>query len=189
MAFEQGPGSIWFRQLSPEVEVEWAGWRATLIQLQSRGWDIAVEENHMERRYGLYIKHREAGVVGYGEFTDDLRRFFRHDGGMMYRGPHLFVRMKVANNIHLPSSMMPSIEYGHAIDARPSFVEEPIESLRHAKVFRSVDPKPEQEILLKEPTLMEILELALEKQEPEQQRIRNNIVRESELKANLRLVV
>ena len=179
-----------FRILSPATEVHWAGWRSHLHELYQNGWDVSICEDHMRRRYRVYLKHQKWDVVGIGEFDPhEMRRYISND----HRGigepfkAYLNVACKIAHNIHIQDHWEP--DWTSPINPIPTVCQEPIRSLKDCKIFATMDLKPEHEIIVKEPTMQEILQMALEKQEPEQERIRAEMIRNSKLKANLRMVI
>jgi len=183
----------WWRELSPEVEVVWGGWVTTLSSLHHHKWEIAVEENFMARRYTICIRHKQWDCVGWGEFDHEIMRFLRPTPESSCYGnrPRLQVGMKIGYNIFLMETA-PNPAYTRLVDPCPAYEDMSISkvSIKDLRVFRDEDPPiAEHEVFVKEPTVAELLQLALEKQEPDQIRIRNEMLRrKSILKMNVRMV-
>lgn len=116
----------------------------------------------------------------------------RHDPRGM--GIRLKVGMKIGYNIFLMEPI-PNPEHTCLVNPSPAYENMAVYngrkiSIKDLRIFRNEDPPvAEHEVFVKEPTVAELLQLALEKQEPEQARIRGEMLRkQSILKMNIRMV-
>lgn len=188
---------MYTRIVSPEMKVYWHGWQSDLATLQYHGWNISIEESIRERRYRVYIQHKNANCYGIGNIPErEIMRYYRPiDVDDIYWNNHMHnsfandisVQIEIAQNIYLQNYNMPNFKDIQAIDAMPRYeVIENNMSLRDMRIFAPLEPA-EQEIFLAEPTMEEILQMALSRQEPRQEEIRQRILKDARIKANLRL--
>lgn len=69
------------------------------------------------------------------------------------------------------------------IDFRPQMVEQEIKSLNDLAHFATIAEEAKHEVYLHEANIDQILEMALQRQEPEQDRIRQEMLRNQELRS------
>ena len=188
--------------LSQPVRIYWAGWETDTYRLQAEGWEISAQEDIQRRKMNIALRHADSGMRGFceGMDWDYFRNMERQQQmGMMDSRNLPTFHAQLASDIivnHPGAMMSEDIPY-HAIDARPMMQNlnmegKSVDSFAH---FRRIE-KPSDEIYLRKASMAEILEMALQKQEPKQEEIRQQMVRDNELKvmrtsqlrANLRLV-
>lgn len=189
------------RLLSDPIELYFCGWKSDTYTLQDNGWEISVKEDFQCRRMALALRHKASGLRGLSDTLDwDFYRFrMSRDpryskNGVRERYP--IFNCRLASDIIIQhKDIGPDIVEFNPIDARPMFASSVINSLDDLSHFRKIEV-PGNEIFLKNASMQEIMEMALSRQEPAQERIRKQMVRDEELqvmrnsklKANLRLV-
>lgn len=177
--------------LSHPIRIIWAGWETDTLRLQENGWQLSAQENMHNRSMSIALKHSKCKVKGItSESNFDYFNFDSH----YLRNIVLKARlasdfMGVIRNIDQKTAFNP-------IDAYPSFVETKRNYLEDFAHFRKINTNAE-EIFLKKASMSEILQMALEKQEPNQEKIRKQLLyreemqeiqRDSKTQAVLRLV-
>lgn len=189
------------RLLSQPVNVRWLGWETDTYRLQEAGWELSAQEDISRQRMNILMRHKEANIRGMCEAMD--WDYFRNERSGYDNNPHSMrntstfgarLAMDFIVNHHQAGM---SFDNFNPIDARPMYQEITMErrSLDDLAHFRKLE-KPSDEIYLRKASMAEIMEMALEKQEPNQDRIRKKMVRDNELqvmrnsqlRANLRLV-
>lgn len=170
------------RIINNPIKLYWAGWETDTLSLHREGWQISAEQDLMRNTMRIAINHPKAEIKGMTEVNDfDYRRILDMglSGPVLHTvlsfstlGKNVFVRgVGVSNNFDF-----------HAIDPRPKYVEEEIRELKDFANFETVFEVPKHEVYLHEANLQQILDVALQKQEPEQERIRQEMLRNEELK-------
>lgn len=169
------------RIVSPSVELHWAGWVSTTDKLQRNGWQLAAHEEPLDGRYSLALKHPEIGCFGYAEniLHDYMQGMYEYRMAKMME-----VRMRLERNFQfagysdMQSQFIP-------IDAMPRYeMVMDYQNLDEMNIFRKNNTKS-KEFYLEQASMDQILELALKKQAPTQDEIRERILREKDL-ANMR---
>lgn len=189
------------RLLSQPVRLHWMGWESDTYTLQNNGWEISSSEDMQYRRMAIAIRHQQANIRGMSDYLD--WDFFQHMDAQQRRGfqdPRSLPMFgcQLASEFRIEHRNMGTDENLYdfnPIDARPMMIDSNISSLDDLAHFRKIE-KPGDEIFLRKASMAEILEMALSKQEPDQQRIRKQMIRDqelsimrnSQLRANLRLV-
>jgi len=181
--FEYGQN---FRVVSPGIEVVWAGWRSSLYDLQCSGWQMAASEDPMGFGLIIYIHHPQIqGALGMGKLDRTSYRELTMPGFReMFRMNINFDKEEIFRTVH-------QAELSNAIDVTPRLEDMSVTtrtvSMKDFRIFQPIIDSPE--IILKEASMDQILQLALEKQEPSQVEFREQTLRmASQPKAQLRLV-
>ena len=173
------------RFVNRPIKLWWGGWETDTFKLGQEGWQISAEQDIYRRKMRIAINHPKLQVQSITEMEDFMYEQFLHND--MYRGITLPVMLRfktMASEIYVDT-----IETGtsmSAVDFRPQMIENKVRSLGDIANFQTIVEVPKNEIYLKEANINQILEMALQKQEPEQERIRQQILRDQELK-NLRM--
>jgi len=185
------------RLLSRPVEIYWAGWRTTTLDLAKAGWQLSVDQDIRHQRMALAMQleiDKRTFVRGIA-LSQPFSYYHMRSEHDSFNAPLVDVKLDFLGNyiqVHttepvklLPADPLPSISYG-AIHS--------LEDLAH---FKTVNPDTNQ-ILLEQASLDDVLSYALQRQAPNQERIRKELVkrkemeeyrRASDLRAELRLVV
>lgn len=186
------------RIISKPFKLYWAGWKTDTLSLQKEGWCISVSENHMMSSLRIAIKNDSLNIRGISNF--------------LYVEYERFLSQYVNNNFNIDINisvakmsmserifMIDQPEYEFIpIDAKPTSTQkycdfDDLILFKKVEVIENV-----KDIFLKDASMSEILRFALNKQEPEQERIRKEMIKrqelqnlepESKLKARLRLIV
>lgn len=187
------------RLLSPPMDFFWAGFRASSLDLQRAGWEIAVERSDYDMRVQILLYHRKLQAQGVSNYInyEVLENSVSAFGSG--RVP-IKTDLQLARDLYVPARM--SV---HAVDMRPLWAETSHQNLEMTSVasyFRTLQAAPpDKRIILDKLSMDEVLQLALKKQEPVQEKIRREMIKRreieemmkagempSELKAELRLV-
>lgn len=186
MAVVTNPGP---RLMSVPIDLYWAGWRTTTAELARNGWDISVREDYMRDAFQMVMqfKHGRGNTI-YGMTSAIPYRELVHAEAHMLQqmiGP-LMVRLCTELRIEVHTTSLEEWTFQPAEAAYPSLVEREIRSIKDLKLFKTIPQQKEiQEVIIDEPTLDEILELALEKQSPKQAEIRERMLKAEEYGAKL----
>ena len=181
------------------LQLEWLGWRSDTRTLQRNGWEFAetlipAYEGERECR-NFRFRHREANVVGATGGFDFHPHM--HPDDMQQRMQGLTLPCRLAHNIIYRTMEQSSMNFTSVdCDMRTAYRYAEHDGYK-ATYFRPID-NDARKIFLEKASLEDIMQLALDKQAPEQARIRKRMadrqerlkyVRPSSLGAELRLVV
>lgn len=158
------------------IDLEWAGWRSDTHTLQRHGWEFAESRNCNPYTLGedweLQMRHPGLGVAGMtGRQCIPTRQRMMHDWEHGNAPIHLHVDIGMPYMIQEHMSPIRMEESFIGVDTRPYYTEvrSPY-NLYHMPYFRPIGNS--KEIFLKEASVAEIMQIALDKQEPEQAEIR-----------------
>jgi len=187
------------RILSQPIRLFWNGWESSTYALQRCGWEISAAEDIERMRMGIAFRHKEMNIRGMSEMTDF--DFFESRHRDMYQSTdtnqhapkfNCKIAMDLIIQIHDASV---GVHPFNPVDARPTYAMQNIKAthLDDLAHFKRIDGN---DIFLKKASMQDILNMALEKQEPRQEQIRKQMIRReelevmkgSQLKAHLRLV-
>lgn len=172
------------RIISAPIVLHWAGWKADTYSLQSAGWQLSAEEDLQRREMRIAVHHPDGGLCGVSTIVDfDYWKYSMNnhhvpmpiDVGMQVKG--------MTKQILL-DRMSGSVSNFFPIDAKPRFTDVSMQrELMDLRKIAHFQPAPiaKHEVFLKEASIEEILEMALNKQEPTQEQIRKRIIKEQEL--------
>lgn len=171
-----------YRIFNQPIGLEWAGWRTNTLELGDCGWEISVDQDIRRDTMQIAINHPKLNMQGLTEIT----RFY-YEQMMRNRGfsgdynPTALVLNSFAREVQFRNIAGSPQRKFIPIDHRQIFEEKyQIKSLNDLAHFQT--RKPKHEIYLKEPSIHEILEMALSKQEPEQARIRQEMLKRDEIR-------
>jgi len=173
--------------LSNPVQLYWAGWKTDTYSLGQEGWQISAEEDPRSRSMRIAIRHPKAGISGISEIADFPYRSDFTNALIGNTAPTMLRFHDIHRRIYAEFMRYKGGFDFHAIDPRPSFVEREVHSIEDFAHFSKIGmEEPKHQILLKEASIQQILDMALQIQEPEQERIRAEMIRNRELQ-NYRL--
>ena len=155
------------------IPVSFLGFESTTLRLQQAGWQIAESYDPDRQETRLAIRHYNGRVAGISNTISrhslDTRVFCQRYGNPYLNEQPLIVELHIASVLNVCINGAPFPVF-RPVDASPRYEDISINDLWHQPYFRPIaDGK---EIYLKEASMDEILTMALEKQEPEQARIR-----------------
>ena len=177
------------------LQLEWLGWRSDTRTLQRNGWEFAetlipaYKKGRNCRHFRF--RHREADVVGAARGFDVHPHMNPDEVRHRMRGIRL--PCSLSHRLIIHEQVMNPLKY-IAVDCT---MRSKGYSVYNATYFRPID-NDARKIFLEKASLEDIMQLALDKQAPEQARIRKNMadrqerlkyIRPSSLGAELRLVV
>lgn len=172
-----------YRLISQPIRIHWMGWETDTARLAENGWDISVDQNLQHRSMEIAIrKNSERGQSIYG--MTEMKEFEYHRYLHNYH-PHEYVyplfKMLLAYEIIINERYVRAKEFS-AVNAHPSYMEvnnsmDRIENLIH---FQKIKQDTKQ-IILQRASMQEVLEFALSKQAPEQERIRKEMLKRQEM--------
>jgi hypothetical protein len=166
------------RLLSRPMGVEWAGWRTDTHRLQQAGWELAVEFEIYRHTYRLLMRHR---MMRLHALTDalSLENHIQRDYNLNLANVPVFNVIGVAPSIE--TLRVPDVSFTafQQIDAQPQMSMARVERVEDINIF-AVPLTRTQEILVDKAdmTVIEHLEAIKRLQSPEQQAIRERILRE-----------
>jgi hypothetical protein len=173
--------------VSNPVDVFFAGFRSDTLSLQRFGWQFAVEEDVMSRRMRIFMKNPNFAVYGVGYHEDT--HFLRTRSVMGSHGPVRdmpLIRMNIGSDFHIISNTEP-FELQNRIS--PVNMEPAYHTLNQYQVvlsklpiFRPLPKEDTPRIILEKASIQEILQIALEKQDPRQKEIRQRIMKDEEMR-------
>lgn len=157
--------------LSRPQHVAWAGWETDTLRLQQHGWQLTAEQNVMDQRLRLYLKHPDFNIYGLSEVMqyDFYRIQMRgtEDRPVTFHVYRMFTDMifSAIKDLDLKSIM--------SIDAQPQVIER--------RNFKSLDEQfhlfapaltRTEELIVDPKTVSGLLEEIRKLQEPELAAIR-----------------
>jgi hypothetical protein len=174
-----------YRLLSPPIEFYWAGWRADSRRLATEGWEFTIEENPMDWSYYVALRHEAARIKGIS-------------AQISHR--YLMDRSRIEQS-QKPIGPIP-VQLASDLKIDPGRVFHPVDMLNtkweSMDTLKTIDPvsidmffarqKPtpiDKQILLDQLSMDQVLKLALEKQQPTQERIRKEMLKRKQLKEML----
>lgn len=167
------------RLLSRPVGVEWAGWRTDTFTLQQNGWEIATEYEIRHDAYRLLLRHKMMRL--YAVSTSEHVEHFMSVTSPSYDPSRLPVFRICGVAPSIQSLQMPGIDFSafRQIDAQPQFTTHAVQRVEDMNIFATPLTRT-QEILIDKAdmTVIEHLEAIKKLQSPEQQVIRERMVRE-----------
>jgi len=183
--------------LSQPLRLRWMGWESNTYELQNNGWELSANQDIQNNKMTIAIRHKELKVRGLSDYIDF--DFFRQNS---YYDTSTTDQRYPIFGCRLASDLIIQIhDNTHAydfnpIDARPMYQKIESKSLDNIAHFRTLE-KTDNEIYLEPASMNDILNMALARQAPRQEQIRKQMVRRNELevmrnsqlKANLRLVL
>lgn len=163
---------------SPPCPVYWAGWESDTHKLQQFGWDLSIDHSPESRTMNIGIRHEKCGVYGFGSMIE--KRFAEEHRYMNVR--IAFKMEHVARDVCFETICPPSFNFV-PIDATPEWTQINFQRHRMSEmdIFKKVNPDIKS-IILNEVSLNEIMDLALQKQEPIQEKIRKRMLKDQEYK-------
>lgn len=167
------------QHLNRPVQLNWAGWETDTYKLGQAGWQISAEQDVEQNRIQIAINHPEAQVQG----ISTIEEFLFQD--MVRKNVHfvLPVTLKfetMSREIRITTIPASNINF-QPIDFMPKIMERKIQSLNDFANFTVLEI-PKNEVYLHEANIDQILKMALQRQVPEQERIRQEMRRQQELK-------
>jgi hypothetical protein len=165
-----------YRVLSAPVRLHWAGFETDTLSLARAGWDISAEQDVMNCRMRIAIRHELGGMYGLSEGIDWDYQMHAHCGPRPDRLPVVPLRM-VSQKIIIEAirGKVPTENYFamDPIDPFPQYVQSERKSLADLVHFASARARG---ILLPEASVQELMEQILKVQQP---------MREAEIKRDL----
>ncbi len=156
------------------LEVNFLGFRSDTFTLQRVGWQIAESRHPSQHSYdtnwSIAIRHPDHRMSGMsrGIPRDQILRWINRD--MRDREPAtLHFELAIQSMIHRAEEVSHHPMF-FPVDATPVYEEIRREELYDMPYFRPIDEG--KEIFLRKASVDEIMQIALDKQEPEQARIR-----------------
>jgi len=149
------------------LTLEWAGWRSDTATLQYHGWQFAEEVDQRFYRTRFRMKHPETQMYGQTESKGRLHMLSPHEL------KHIRMRCQLASDFIYESRQAPNY---YPVDTQPHW-----DNIQHYHRFRMGDApyfrtiEESADIFLKKASMEDILAAALSKQEPERDRIREEM--------------
>lgn len=170
-----------YRELNRPIRLEWAGWQTDTFRLGQMGWQISAEQDIQYNQIRLAINHPKMEVQGL-TMVDTF--YFRDisEGRVNSSLPVMLQFEIMGKQIYLKNMQDANVAM-HPVDWRPQITEMNIQSLSDFANFSTAGIEmPKHEVYLHEANIDQILEMALVKQEPDQERIRQEMLRGQELR-------
>lgn len=150
------------------LRIDFLGFRSDTYALQRAGWEIAEERSHYDHTFRIAIRHPAHKMSG---MSQPIRW---RAGYVPDRMRGLIVFMELAIQFMITKYEQPEHHpMFFPVDTTPAYetFEQPVlQDLYDMPYFRPIDEG--KEIFLRKASVDEIMQIALDKQEPEQARIR-----------------
>ena len=160
---------IEYRVLSEPAVVWWVGFRSDTLKLQQAGWELAADQDVMENRIRLLLRHRDMELYA---LTNDVEYGFRRDPRYDMARPPLEFRVVMASPQFQIQRVGHVVAAFQQIDAKPQWqTDVEIKTLDDFKIFATPLVRTE-EIIVDPLAVSQMLERIREMQVPEQERIR-----------------
>lgn len=161
------------RVLSEPCEVVWAGFRSNTYALQQAGWEIAAEEDFVEGRIRLMLRHQDMNLYAMSEH----RNFNFFQAAREYVRPPVFHVINAAPRIEVMRTMLSEPSFKQ-IDAMPQYATR-VDSIEDMGIFATPLARTE-EIIVEPADVYALLEQIRTMQAPEQAEIRKRERRRDE---------
>lgn len=151
------------------MAVHWLGWETDTYRLQQAGWELSVEELFDRNTMRLAINHPRARVQG----MSTRATWDYYGGGYAAFSDHerheAVLEMRVmGQQVLIEHSMMGPMDF-HPIDAQPSFTTSQRSTLEDLAHFQRAPVRSSKLLVLSDASVDQLLERALELQEPAKQ--------------------
>lgn len=173
--YNQGP-----RILSRPTKVFWDGWESDTYRLQEYGWQFSVEQDIQRRKMYVAMHNQKYPLSGMSDRMDC--DYYEHAFNNQAR--QLEIQMRISNNMrveHIPMRVDSSFSSFNPVDMVPRYDFSVSSGKLEDLVYFQLLNKDTKEIFLEKASMEDILQIALDKQAPDQARIRKNLVRQQEL--------
>lgn len=167
------------RFLNQPIKLRWAGWETDTYALGAQGWQISAEQDVILNRIRIAINHPEAQIQGITEMEQFLFRDIM-EGRLSPALPTMLNFKTLSHQIYV-NTMGHDVDFS-AVDFRPQIAEQEVKSLQDFAHFSTIAEVPKNEVYLHEANINQILEMALKRQEPEQEQIRQEMIKREELR-------
>lgn len=162
--------------MNQPIKICWAGWETDTFRLSKEGWEISAEQMSMHHEIRLAINHpklRVQGITHIAEWVfEDILRNSRH--AII---PTSLIMQSMDQVLYVQTMGRTNSFDFHPIDANPTYIERMISPLSEIAHFQRLEREvPRHEIFLHEANINQILEMALKIQEPDQERIRKDLI-------------
>ncbi len=177
MSWERNNPSI----VSMPIQLSWMGWETDTYRLQQNGWMISAQQDVATNRMQISFKHKDVGMYGLTD-VDEFDFMNARRNPEMLR--HLNYACKMGANLRISQRLHMNManECMIPIDANPQYTTIEERSLEDFAHFQKVNTDAKA-IFLQEASMDDILQLALEKQAPNQEKIRKQLVRRKEMES------
>ena len=169
------------RILNKPVRLNWAGWETDTYQLGRLGWQISAKQDVYRNTMGIAINHPHLQIQGISIVEEFLFRELM-EGRCAPRLPITLQFQTMAREVYINTVDSQEIGFS-AVDFQPTVCESRITKLEDFANFKTISEVPKNAIYLKEANIDQILQMALKKQAPEQDRIRQEVLRQQELQS------
>lgn len=169
------------RIINRPIPVRWGGWETDTYRLMEDGWVLSAYQDVHYNKMQLAMKHPKLNVQGISMLADfDYEALLN---GHTFTVPFFLKFKSFAEQVHVHTAGNISVNEFRPIDARPTYeAKHSISRLEDLANFPEIVPEvPENAIHLKEANMAQILEMALQRQEPEQERIREELLQQRDL--------
>jgi hypothetical protein len=168
-----------YRLVSAPIEIHWRGFRSDTVTLQRNGWKVTVKEDQYYRQLQM-IMHLE-GSDTYAISEPIPFHIMQHiNEREMGIRPTLQSRVELTRDFTV-QNMIPrtGFEGFVPVDCEPRYEQFNYREQSVADLFLFQRIEESKEIYLRDATIDEVLEFALNKQEPTQEEIRQRMLKES----------
>lgn len=169
---------------SPPLKVRWAGWESDTYTLAKNGWDISVTQGYSANMFNrnLQVAMRSKAFKLYG-----ISHGMDIDYQRVMTEPHYWQSIVIEMNgiahdipVRQQGIVPAALENMRPIDPIPEYAYLTPIMLSQCQIFRTFDIQA-REILLSEPTLEQVLDYAINLQEPRQKEIRQDILKRRDM--------
>ena len=163
MAYAPWPNPNDPREVGRPIEVFWAGWRSDTYTLQRSGWQISANQDVLQSRLQLAIRHEASGLLGLTEVSDWEYRYDFH------RPPATRVYLQAMGKpVYLNISPSPyAIDWAkhfQPIDATPQLTWNETRSLED--LFHFAPAACENELFVSQASVPDLLDRIITLQQP-----------------------
>ncbi len=163
------------RYMGVPVQLNWMGWETDTEKLTRHGWELSANQNVYDNSMQIAIRKEHYGhtIHGFSNLIDF--DYFRRSAIVQ----DLQMQVQLAQNIYLQYMNGPPNEWS-AIDGRRSIQTMQSGLMDDVLHFAKIN-QDTPEIILQRASLEEVLQFALNKQEPRQAEIRQEMMHRREV--------
>lgn len=161
------------RQINPNIQLNWAGFRSTSFELGQAGWELQAQQDFMNNRFGLVAINHKIKAILIGQMIDF--NFYGHASGQ--RNQPEFANMNqlkldadmIHPDTHIRLGNWPDFNQLQRVDHIPDISNMEIKKIGDMFLFK---PKDTQEILIEPSNLQGALDNILKMQSKKQKELR-----------------
>lgn len=160
----------------PVIELHWAGWTSDTFKLQRAGWNFSARQDPINDMLEFMLRHKQYKMYGQS-YATGFHQYYSENSMMGNSFRHIdialasdFIMYGMNERDFAPIDVTP----------KPYFLDLKPTRMSDLKIFKELNVDAQQ-ILLNKASMSEILNVALSRQAPMQDEIRERMIKDKRL--------